>query len=156
MVKHDQIEGLLGDLPFATIERGTKKPIDHLDQRGGPYNGVELIKHQGCERVKCLAKEPFGARQPERSFSVMVPLVLRLRGVEEMIMVPCQYEKISGVVRHHGAEVSINDFDVCKRDDNGIDRLVNGLERVGNGGAVKFCDHVEKQRQFRAHAFDSA
>ena len=76
MGKHDQIEGLLGDLPFATIERGTNESMHHLDQRGGPYNGVELVEHQCCARVKFLAKKPFGARQPERSFSLMVTLWL--------------------------------------------------------------------------------
>jgi len=64
----------LGDLSFATMEIGAKKTIDHLDQRGGPYNGVEFIKHQGFERVKFLAKELFGARQPELSFSMMIAL----------------------------------------------------------------------------------
>ena len=76
MVKHDQIEGLLGDVPFATIERRANESMHHLDQRGGPYNGVELVEHQCFERVKCIAKEPFGARQPELSFSVMVTLWL--------------------------------------------------------------------------------
>jgi hypothetical protein len=32
MVKHDQIEGLLGALPFATMERGTPARMPHLDQ----------------------------------------------------------------------------------------------------------------------------
>jgi hypothetical protein len=76
MVKHDQIEGLLGDLPFTTIERGAKEGIHHLDQRGSPYNGVKLVEHQGFERVKFLAKEPFSARQPEIAFAVMVTLWL--------------------------------------------------------------------------------
>ena len=62
MVKHDQIQGLLGDLSFATIERGAKKTIDHLDQRGGPYNGVELVEHQRFEGVKGVAKQTCGTR----------------------------------------------------------------------------------------------
>jgi hypothetical protein len=33
MGKHAQIYGLLGDLPFATPQRGTNERIDHLDQR---------------------------------------------------------------------------------------------------------------------------
>jgi hypothetical protein len=156
MGEPDQIEGLLGDVSFATIERGAQKTIDHLDQRGGPYNGVELIKRQGFARVKCIAKEPFGARQPEIAFSVMVTLLLRLRLEEEMIMVPRQHEKIYGIVRNHGTEFRINRFGLCTRDSDVIDMLVHGLERGENGNAVECCDPVEKQRQFRAHAFDGA
>jgi hypothetical protein len=88
MGEHEQIEGLLGALSFATIDRGTKKTIDHLDQRGGPDNGVELLKYQGGERVKCFAKEPCGARQPELAFSVMRAPGMCVRLGEEMIMVP--------------------------------------------------------------------
>ena len=142
MVKHHHIQGLLGDLSFATIDRGAKKTIDHLDQRGGPYNGVECIKHQGFERVTCLAQEPCGARQPALSFSVMITLGIGLRLGEEMIMVPRQHETISDIVRHHRTECSINRLGVLQRDDTIIDVRVHGLERCGNGGAVEFFDHV--------------
>jgi len=27
------------------MEIGTNERIHHLDQRGGPYNGVELVEH---------------------------------------------------------------------------------------------------------------
>ena len=65
-----------------------------------------------------------------------------------MIMVPRQHEKIAGIVRNHGTEFRRNRFGLFERDDNVIDMLANGLERVGNGSAVECCDHVEKQRQF--------
>ena len=71
-------------------------------------------------------------------------------------MVPRQHEKPSDIVRNHGTEFSINRFGLCKRDDNVINMRVNGLERVGNGGAVELFDHVEKQRQFCAHTLDGA
>jgi hypothetical protein len=58
MGEHEQIYGFLGDLSFATLARRAQQTIDHLDQRGGPDNGVELIKRQGFARVTCLAKEP--------------------------------------------------------------------------------------------------
>jgi len=141
MVKHDQIYGLLGDLSFATIERGAKKSIHHLDQRGGPYDGVELVENQRFERVKLLFKEAFGTRQPFISFPVMVTLVLGVSLGGKMIMVPRQHEKISGRVRNHCTECSINRFRLCKRDDNVIDMCVNGLQRIGNGGAGKIFDH---------------
>src|SRR5216683_6120625 len=86
----------------------------------------------------------------------MGTLWLRPRLVDEMIMVPRQHEKIAGIVRNHGTEFSRNRFGLLERDDNGIDMLANGLERVGNGSAVECCDHVEKQRQFRADVFDRA
>ena len=94
MVKHHQISRLLGDLPLTAIERGTKERIHHLDQRGGPNNGVELVEHQRFEGVKLVAQEPFGAPQPEGSFLLMVTLWLRPGLVDEMLMVPCQHEKI--------------------------------------------------------------
>jgi hypothetical protein len=47
-------------------------------------------------------------------------------------------------------------FGLDKRDDKVIESRAQGLERVGNGGAVELCDHVEKQREFCAHVFDGA
>ncbi len=82
------------ELFTSEAEIGANERIDHLDQRGGPDNGVELIKHQCFERVKGLAQEPFGARQPEVSFSVMGPLLPQPRLVAEMLMVPSQHEKV--------------------------------------------------------------
>ena len=72
MGEHDQIEGLLGDLSLATIERGAQQTIDHLDQRGGPDNSVELVEHQRLERVKLVTKARGGTRQPKLSFVLMV------------------------------------------------------------------------------------
>jgi len=146
MGEHDQIEGLLGDLSFATIARGANKTIDHLDQRGGPYNGVELVEHQRFERVELVTKELGGARQPELSFVLMVMFWLRWRGGGAMIMVPCQHEKISDIVRNHGTEFRINRFSVFERDYNVINMRMKRLECVGNGGVVEFCNPVEKQR----------
>lgn len=59
-----------------------------------------------------------------------------------MIMVPRQHEKISAIVRNHCTEFSINRFGLGTWDDHVIDRRVNGLERIGNGGAVELFDHV--------------
>ena len=58
-----------------------------------------------------------------------------------MIMVPGQHEKSAGLVWHHGPECSINRFGVFERDSNVINMLMNGLERVGNDGAVALFDH---------------
>ena len=156
MVKQDQIEGFLGDLPFATIKRRTKERIDHLDQRRGPYNGVEFVEHQRFEGGKLVASQPFGARQPEGSFFLMGTLWLRPRLVDERIMVPRQHEPIAGIVRNHGTAFSRHRFGLLERDDHVIDMLAKRLERVGNGSAVERCDHVEKQRQVRADVFDRA
>jgi len=153
LVKHDEIEGLWGDLPLATLARGTHERIDHLDQRGGPYNRVELVKHSNLEGVKGVTKETGSARQAERSFSLMIALLLRPRLGAQMLMVPGQHEKISGIVWHHSTECSGDRVDVLKRHSQVIDMLANGLERLGNRRAVARVDHVEKQRQFRAHVF---
>ena len=115
MVKHDQIQGLLGDLPFATIEIGAYERIDHLDQRGGPDNRVELVAHQRIERLKGVAKKTVGTCQPEVSFSLMVAPLLGPRLIAAMIMVPGQHEEISGIVRHHSMEFNGDRFDVLKR-----------------------------------------
>ena len=61
MGKPAQIYGLLGDLSFATMQRGSNERIDHLDERGGPDNRVERVEHQGFESVKLVANEPFGS-----------------------------------------------------------------------------------------------
>ena len=156
MGKHEQIEGLLGDLPFATLKRGTHERIHPLDQRGRSYNGVEFVESQRFEGGTRVAEEPCGARQPEVSFLLMVPLWLRPRLRDEMLMVPRQHEKISGLVRSHGTEFSMHGFSLCKRDDNVIESRAQGLARVGNGGAVECCDPVEKPRECCAHVFDGA
>src|SRR6516225_4436193 len=57
---------------------GTNERIHHLDQRGSSYNGVEFVEYQRFEGVKLVAEEPFGARQPEVSFFLMVTLWLAL------------------------------------------------------------------------------
>lgn len=151
LVKHDRIYGLLGDLPLATRERGTHEPLDHFDQRGSPDNGVELVDSQRFEGGKRVAKEPFGARQPAVSFSLMVALLLRLRLVEDVIMVPGRHEEISGSMWHHGTECRIHRFGVCARDYYIIKMRTNGLERCAHGSAVECVDPVEQEQQCRAH-----
>ena len=57
-------------------------------------------------------------------------------------MGPREHEKISAIVRNHCTECSINRFGVGTWDYHVIDRRVNGLARVGNGGAVERFDPV--------------
>ena len=147
MVKHDEIEGLLGDLPFATIERGTHEPIDHLDQRGGPHNGVELVKYQHFEGVTGVTQETVGTRQPEVSFWLMVAFFLRPRLVASRRMVPGQHKEISGSLGHHETEFRSNRFGVFEWDSQGIEMLAQGRERFADGGAVERCEHVEQEQQ---------
>ena len=130
--------------------------MDHLDQRGGPDHGGERVKHQRCERVKRVAKEPVGARQPAVSCSVVGTLWLRPRLGDDRSMVPGQHEQLSGIGRNHGTEVRRTRLGLFARDSNGIARRVQGLARVGNGGAVALGDPGEKPRQFRAHVCDGA
>ena len=47
----------MGDLPFTAIEIGTNKRIDHLDQRGGPYNGVELVDSSDYNQLSGLVSD---------------------------------------------------------------------------------------------------
>ena len=152
-IKHDEIEGLWGALPFTALARGTKECIDHLDQRGGPYHRVELVKPSHVEGVKGVTKETVSARQAERWFSLMGALLLRPRLVAQRILVPGQHEKIYGLVWHHSLEVSGAHFDVLQRHSQGIDRLANGLEYWGKRRAVERAHHGEKPPQFRADVF---
>jgi len=156
MVEHDQIEGLLGDLAFATLAIGAHEPIDHLDQRGGPDNGVQLVEHQGLEGIQFLMQAPSGARQPQLARSVMIALGMGVRLVEEMIMVPRQHETIHDSVRHHSTECSINRLGVLQGDDNSIDMRAHGRACGGNGGAAECFHHVEKQRECCAYVFPGA
>ncbi len=72
MVEHDQVQGLLSDLPLATIEIGANQGVHHFDQRGGPYDGLEFVESQRFERFKIIAKETFGERQPHLLFCLMI------------------------------------------------------------------------------------
>ena len=110
------------------MEIGPNEPIDHLDERGSPDKRVELVEPQGFEGVKLVANQPFGAGQPEGSFSLMSPLLLRLRLVDEMLMVPRQHEKLASLVRHDGSECRINGFGLGKRDDKVIEMRAEGGE----------------------------
>jgi hypothetical protein len=58
------------------LRQNPNKRLDHLDQRGGPYNRVELVKYQYFEGVKGVTKETVGTCQPEVSFSLMVAFFL--------------------------------------------------------------------------------
>src|SRR5438128_8727857 len=156
MVEHDQIERLLGDVSFATMQRGTKERIDHLDERRGPDNRVELVEHQRFEGVKGLVKESVGTRQPEVSFSLMRALLLRPRLRAYMILVPGQHEEIQGLVWYHHTECSSDGFGLFEGEQNVIDMMANGLERLCDRRAIELGDHVEKPREFRTHAFRGA
>jgi hypothetical protein len=97
------------------MEIRAEERIDHLDQRGGPDNRVELVKHQHVEGVKGVTKETVSARQAERSFSLMVALLIRPRLGASMIRVPGQHEEIEGLLWHHSTEVSGDCVDLLKR-----------------------------------------
>ena len=142
MVKHHQMSRLLGDRPLTAIERGTKERVHPLDQRGGPDNGVELVEHQRFKGVKRVAQEPCGAPQPAVSFLVMVTLCLRPGLGDEMLMGPCQHEKISGIVGYPTTACRRHRFGVFERDYKVIERRAHGRERMGNGGAVKLVHEV--------------
>lgn len=151
MVTHAQLARLWGDLPLPALEIGTHQSVHHLDQRGGPDQGVELGAHQRFEGVKLVAQEPGGARQPAGSFFLRVPLGLRPRLVAERLMVPRQHETISGLVGSHATECSRHRCGVGERDDQGLDRLAKGWERGGNGGPVQLLEHIAKAPQCRVH-----
>ena len=151
MVKHEQIEGLLGDLPSATLQRGPNERMDHFDQRGGPDKSVELVEHQRFEGVKLVANATCGARQPARAFSLLSTRVRRLRLGDKRLIVPCQHEQRAGLVRPHGTACRIHGFGLCTGDSNVIERRAEGREGGGNGGAVERCDHVAKPCQCRAN-----
>ncbi len=153
MGKHNQIEGLLGAVPCATPARGTHARMHHLDQRGGPSNGVERVEHWRCARVTLVTQELGGARQPALSCALRVMCWLRWRGGGAMIMVPCQHENIAALVRHHGTACRLNRCSVFARDYKVIKRLMQRRARVGNGGAVACCHQVAKPRQCRAPVF---
>jgi len=140
----------LGDLSCTTIKIRPNERIDHLDERGGPDNRVELVEHQGFQGIKLVANEPFGAGQSERAFSVMIALGMCRRLIGEMLMVPREHEKLADLVRHDGPEFRINGFGVGKRDDKVIEMRADGREGGGHGGAVELGKHVEKLCQFRA------
>src|SRR5207253_11472108 len=125
-------------------------------QRGGPDNGVEFLKHHGCECVKFLAKEPCCACQPELAFAVMIALGMCVRLIEKMIMMPRQHEKIYRIVSHHRPQFRINCLGLLKRDDYILNARAPGLEGCGKGGAVELFQHVEKQRECRAYVFAGA
>ena len=91
-VHHDQIAPGLGDLPFATLERGPAESMDHLDQRGGAEHRVALLKHQGLSGLKVMRKEPIGAIEPPGSFTGMGPFLPGLALMTQMIMVPSDHE----------------------------------------------------------------
>ena len=73
-----------------------------------------------------------------------------------MILVPSQHEEIQGLVWDHHTEFRRDGFGLFEGKQNIIDMIANGLERWGERRAIEFCDHVEKLREFRTHAFRGA
>jgi len=78
------------------MELGTHKRVPHLDQRGGPDNRVELVEHQRFEGVKRVTQEPGGARPPEVSFCLEVPLGLRPNSVRLNFCMEVELSDASG------------------------------------------------------------
>ena len=91
LVKHEQIEGLLGDLPFGAIEGRSNECIDQFDQRRGLHNSIQFLKNHRFQRFKLIIKETFGHLQPLLALVLMVALVLGLRLLGEMLVVPSQH-----------------------------------------------------------------
>lgn len=147
LVKQDESEGLLGALPWATLERGTHEPMDHLDQRGGPHNGGELVKYQPCAGVTGVTQETVGTRQPAVAFWLMVAFVLRPRWVASRRLVPGQHKALSGSLGHHETACRRHRCGVFAWDSQGIERLAQGRERFADGGAVERGEHVEPEPQ---------
>ena len=115
MVEHDQIQGLLGELSFAAVEIRANQGVHHLDQRGGPHDGFELLENQRFERLEIITKETFGERQPLIPFRLMVTFLLGSGLMEEMVMMPGQNEKTQDIARNHFTELRINRLRLCKR-----------------------------------------
>jgi hypothetical protein len=95
MVKHDQIEGLLGDLPFGAIEVRSEEGIDQFDQRRSLHNGIQFLKNPRLQWCKLLLKKTFGKIQPLLALMLMVAFLFGMSLVGEMRMVPSQDQCIS-------------------------------------------------------------
>jgi hypothetical protein len=137
MGKHDAIAPGVGDRPFATLKRRPDEPLDHLDQRGGADNRVELIKHHGLEGRKVLRKEPIGDIEPLGSCAVMGTFVLGLALMTQMIMVPSDEERVSDVLRHPLQELGIQHCGVLIRP--------NAIVKVSANGCVPPFTHPVTQ-----------
>ena len=130
--------------------------MNHLDQRRGSYNRVELVKHQGFERCKRVTKETFGTSQPCVSFPLLGTFLLGLGWIAAMIVVPSQNKRISDMLRHDVKELCMHCFSLLKRDSDVIKMRLKGLKRWANRGTVKLFDHLKQQGQFRANPLSGA
>ncbi len=155
LVKHEQLESLLGDVPFATRQRRADQGIDHLHQRGSADNGIEWRTSPRVERDKCLGEEPFGASQPVIAFVLMVMLLLGLSWRAHMIMVPRQHKKISRLPRHNGKQWCIHRFGLRKRNHHIVNMRLHRLARFASSRAVDLSQHRHKARQLRVDSLSS-
>jgi hypothetical protein len=59
-----------------------------------------------------------------------------------MILVPGQHEAIQGLVWYRHTEFRSDGFGLFEGEQNVIDMIANGLERLCDRRAIEFCDHV--------------
>ena len=94
MVKPDQIEGLLGDVPFGALEGRSEEGMDQFDQRRRLHNGLQLLKNHRLKWWKLMLKKTFGTIQPLLALMLVVAFVLGMRLGGELRMVPSQDQGI--------------------------------------------------------------
>src|SRR2546422_5964003 len=153
MIKHEQIECLLGDLPFTTMEIRPDERIDHLDQRRGADNRVKLVKHQCFERCNVQVKQPIGAIEPLLSLKVMVMLLLALRLMTQMMMVPSENQCIEDLLRNLSKELGINHFGLLIRDDDIVKMSLKGFKDFVQGSIINLFEQLKKHGELRIHSF---
>jgi hypothetical protein len=149
MGEHEHSARRLGDVSCATPQRGRPERIDPLDERRSPYQRGELVEHPRGEGVKGVGQESVGPCQPAVAFSVLSALVLRPQWRASMLVVPGQHEASPRRVWPHPTACRSEGCSVCDRHHHGIEMRANGLQRVGERGALELCEHGKPQRECR-------
>jgi hypothetical protein len=78
-------------------------------------NGIQLLKNHRLKRYKLVIKEAFGKIQPLLAHVLMGTLLLSMRLVGEVLVVPCQHQCISYLLRYKGTKFDMHGFGLFKR-----------------------------------------
>jgi hypothetical protein len=145
MVKHEQISGLLGDLPFGAIAGRSDEGIDQFDQRRGLNNGIQFLKNHRLKQCTLIIKETFSKIQPLLALVLMVALLLGMRVVGEMLVVPSQYECISYLLRYKGKQCDMQGFGLVKRGSDLVKMGTDGVTQFRQYRIIDLFDQAEKE-----------
>lgn len=146
MVQHEQMSGLLGDLPFGALAGRSEEGMDQFDQRRRLHHGIQFLENHRWKWCKLMLKQTFGTIQPLLALMLMVAFWFGLRLGGEMRMVPRQDPCISSLLGDKITKGDMEGFGLCKRDQAIVKMGAQGVKQFRHHRLIDLCEQVEQAR----------